>query len=141
MFKSVIARLRSIHVDAEIGLQTLANIEVSEGAKGLLISCSGDFVAAIGDKIACNEIKRLTSGLSEEKELVRETFYRFANDLVAPLAEEIHREDKDIPEEIIKPAAELGCFGICIPERFGGLQPDEKPDSLGMIVVLSLIHI
>ena len=29
----------------------------------------------------------------------------------------------------------MGCFGTCIPERFGGLQPDEQPDSLGMIVV------
>ncbi len=135
MFKSVTARLRSIHVDAEIDLRTLANIEASDSAKGLLISCNGALVAEIGDKIARDEIKRLASGLNEEKELVRETFYRFANDLVAPLAEEIHREDKDIPEEIIKPAAELGCFGICIPERFGGLQPDDKADSLGMIVV------
>ena len=135
MFKSVTGRLRSIHVDAEIDLRTLANIEASDSAKGLLISCNGALVAEIGDKIARDEIKRLASGLNEEKELVRETFYRFANDLVVPLAEEIHREDKDIPEEIIKPAAELGCFGICIPERFGGLQPDDKADSLGMIVV------
>ena len=46
----------------------------------------------------------------------------------------IHREDRDIPDEIIQSAARMGCFGTCIPERFG-LQPDEKPDSLGMIVV------
>ncbi len=78
---------------------------------------------------------RLESGLSEEQELVRSTFQRFADDVVAPRAEEIHRQDKDIPEEIIGPAAELGCFGTCIPERFGGLQPDDKPDSLGMIIV------
>jgi (2S)-methylsuccinyl-CoA dehydrogenase len=66
---------------------------------------------------------------------MRETFYRFTNDVVAPLAEEIHRQDQDIPEAIIRPAAELGCFGTCIPERFGGLQPDNSSDSLGMIVV------
>ena len=60
-FKSVIARLRSIHVNAEMGLQTRANIEDSEGAKGLLISCSGGLVAALGDKVACGEIKRHSS--------------------------------------------------------------------------------
>lgn len=92
-------------------------------------------IAKLGAMIAEQEIHSLPAGLNEEKELVRETFYRFANDVVAPLAEEIHRNDQDIPEEIIKPAAELGCFGTCIPERFGGLQPDDTPDSLGMIVV------
>ncbi|MDC0414589.1 acyl-CoA dehydrogenase, partial [Gammaproteobacteria bacterium] len=40
-----------------------------------------------------------------------------------------------IPDSILRPAAELGCFGTCIPERFGGLQPDSRPDSLSMIVV------
>ncbi|MEX2468515.1 MAG: acyl-CoA dehydrogenase family protein, partial [Pseudohongiellaceae bacterium] len=47
----------------------------------------------------------------------------------------IHRQDSDIPEDLIRQAAELGCFGTSIPERFGGLQPDDAPDSLGMIVV------
>ncbi len=66
---------------------------------------------------------------------MRGTFERFANEIVAPRAEAIHRQDLDIPDEILIPAAELGCFGTCIPERFGGLQPDDKPDSLSMIVV------
>ena len=29
----------------------------------------------------------------------------------------------------------MGCFGISIPERFGGIQSDEQEDNLGMIVV------
>jgi (2S)-methylsuccinyl-CoA dehydrogenase len=29
----------------------------------------------------------------------------------------------------------MGCFGISIPERFGGIQSDEHEDNLGMIVV------
>ena len=64
--------------------------------------------------------------MSEEKELIANTFKRFADEVVAPLAESIHREDLDIPEQIIGPAAEMGCFGTCIPERFGGLQPDDS---------------
>ena len=134
-FRSVIARLRSIHIDANLSLEKLAALERSNEARALLSSCDGNFTAEIGSRIAQDEITRLSSGVNEEKELMRETFFRFANEVVAPLAEEIHREDKDIPEAIIKPAAELGCFGTCIPERFGGLQPDDEPDSLGMIVV------
>jgi (2S)-methylsuccinyl-CoA dehydrogenase len=67
--------------------------------------------------------------------MMREAFSRFTTDVVMPLAEEIHRKDLDIPEEIIKPAIELGCFGTCIPERFGGFQPDDRSDSLQMIIV------
>lgn len=78
---------------------------------------------------------RLPSILADEKEMVRETFMRFSDEVVAPLAENIHRQDTDIPEEIISKAAALGCFGTSIPERFGGLQPDDASDSLGMIVV------
>lgn len=89
----------------------------------------------VGKDLAELSVQRLPSGLSEEKELIANTFKRFADEVVAPLAESIHREDLDIPDEIIGPAAEMGCFGTCIPERFGGLQPDDKPDSLGMIVV------
>lgn len=89
----------------------------------------------VGRDLSEMSVQRLPSGLSEEKELIANTFKRFADEVVAPLAESIHREDLDIPEQIIGPAAEMGCFGTCIPERFGGLQPDDKPDSLGMIVV------
>jgi (2S)-methylsuccinyl-CoA dehydrogenase len=96
---------------------------------------SSTVLAELGKQICDADLVRLPSALTEEKELVRETFYRFANEVVAPLAEEIHRQDLDIPDEILKPAADLGCFGTCIPEEYGGLQPNDRPDSLGMIVV------
>ena len=104
-------------------------------AKLLDIHVSSEFLSNLGSEIAGNDIQRLPSMLSEEKELVRETFYRFTNKVVMPLAEQVHRFDEDIPDEILQGAAELGCFGTCIPERFGGLQPDDCADSLSMIVV------
>ncbi|MEE3087936.1 MAG: acyl-CoA dehydrogenase family protein, partial [Pseudomonadota bacterium] len=94
-----------------------------------------DSYADLGRLLSEAEINELPSGLTEEKALIADTFKRFADEVVAPLAGVIHREDRDIPDEIIQSAARMGCFGTCIPERFGGLQPDEKPDSLGMIVV------
>ena len=102
----------------------------------LLETCSSaSNSSALGAGICELNLTRLPSTLDEEKEMVRETFLRFTNEVVKPRAEAIHREDKDIPEEIIQRAAELGCFGTCIPERFGGLQPDDHSDSLSMIVV------
>lgn len=75
------------------------------------------------------------SPLDDEKEMIRDTFRRVANDVVAPLAEHIHREDLIIPDAILNALRELGCFGLSIPARFGGIQPDDREDSLGMIVV------
>ena len=94
-----------------------------------------EFVAGLGSKLSNDAITQLSSNLSAEKELMKTTFKRFADEVVIPKAEAIHREDLDIPDEILVPAADLGCFGTCIPERFGGLQPDDKPDSLSMIIV------
>lgn len=92
-------------------------------------------LATLGQELIASGTTRLDFGLNAEQALMRSTFERFTKDIVAPRAEQIHRQDLDIPEEIIASAAELGCFGTCIPERFGGLQPDDNPDSLSMIVV------
>ncbi len=73
--------------------------------------------------------------LSEHHTLMRDTFRRFADDVVAPLAEQIHREDLIIPDAILTPLKEMGMFGLSIPASYGGLQEDDKEDTLGMIVV------
>ena len=92
-------------------------------------------MAEIGAALLDRGNLRLPTGLGEEKDLVRESFARFADDVVMPQAEHIHRFDTDIPDALITAAAQMGCFGTCIPEQFGGLMPDDKHDSLGMLVV------
>jgi (2S)-methylsuccinyl-CoA dehydrogenase len=72
--------------------------------------------------------------LPEATSIMRDTFERFAREVVAPQAEAIHREDLTIPEDIIEGLKALGCFGLSVPERFGGLLPDDREDTLGMIV-------
>jgi (2S)-methylsuccinyl-CoA dehydrogenase len=74
-------------------------------------------------------------GLAEDKQMMADTFRQFADDIIVPLAESIHRDDRMIPDEILNGLRELGCFGLSVPERFGGLLPDDHEDSLGMIVV------
>ncbi len=72
--------------------------------------------------------------LAADKRLMRDTFRRFADDVVGPRAEAIHRKDLLVPEGILGGVRQLGCFGLCVPERFGGLLPDDGEDSLGMII-------
>lgn len=74
-------------------------------------------------------------GLPEAQQLMADSFSQFADDVVAPLAEAIHREDQIIPDAILDGLKALGCFGLSVPEQYGGLLPDDREDTLGMIVV------
>lgn len=60
------------------------------------------------------------AGLGEELEMIREQFRRFAEEKVIPHAHDWHLKDALIPMEIIAELAEMGVFGLTIPEEFGG---------------------
>jgi (2S)-methylsuccinyl-CoA dehydrogenase len=60
------------------------------------------------------------SGLEDELEMIREQFRRFTVDRVLPDAHEWHLKDELIPLEIITELAEMGVFGLTIPEEYGG---------------------
>jgi alkylation response protein AidB-like acyl-CoA dehydrogenase len=59
----------------------------------------------------------------QEHELVRSTVRAFAQDRVAPVAEELDRESR-FPYELIGELAELGLMGMTIPEEYGGAGSD-----------------
>ncbi|KGJ09002.1 acyl-CoA dehydrogenase family protein [Paracoccus sphaerophysae] len=61
------------------------------------------------------------TGLDEDLEMIRDQFRRYADDKVIPNAHGWHLRDELIPMEIIHELAELGVFGLTIPEEFGGL--------------------
>jgi len=61
------------------------------------------------------------SGLDEELEMIREQFRKFTVDRVLPHAHEWHLNDELIPMDLINELAELGVFGLTIPENLGGL--------------------
>ena len=58
--------------------------------------------------------------VDEISEQVREAVREFAEGEVAPQAEHIHRTDALIPEEFISKMAELGYFGLSVPDEYGG---------------------
>jgi (2S)-methylsuccinyl-CoA dehydrogenase len=72
--------------------------------------------------------------LDTDFEMVRETFHRFAQDRIRPLAERVHRSNEDVPEEVIAGLAELGTFGLSVPEEYGGFARGGESDYLGMVV-------
>jgi (2S)-methylsuccinyl-CoA dehydrogenase len=95
-----------------------------------------EFVSAFRDPAFLADLAE-TPGerhLDADFELVRETFHRFAEEQVRPRAEHIHRANTDIPEEIISGMAEMGGFGMSVPEEFGGFATGGESDYMGMVV-------
>ncbi len=60
------------------------------------------------------------TGLDDELEMIRDQFRRYADEKVIPHAHDWHLKDELIPMEVITELAELGVFGLTIPEEFGG---------------------
>ena len=72
--------------------------------------------------------------LGEDYQMVADTFHRFAFEQVRPHAEHVHRANADIPESVISGLAELGGFGLSVPEEFGGFATGGESEYLGMVV-------
>lgn len=61
------------------------------------------------------------SGLDETHAAIHEQMRRFSEAEVVPHAHEWHLKNAYIPMEIIDKVAELGVFGLTLPEEYGGL--------------------
>jgi (2S)-methylsuccinyl-CoA dehydrogenase len=60
-------------------------------------------------------------GLDDTSTMIIQEFKKFVEDDVVPYAHEWHLKDELIPMEVINKMAELGIFGLTIPEEYGGL--------------------
>jgi (2S)-methylsuccinyl-CoA dehydrogenase len=88
-------------------------------ARGNTQSARLALVALMQERAAEATVGR--TGLDDELEMIREQFRRFAVEKVEPYAHEWHLKDELIPMEIIEELAEMGVFGLTIPEEYGGL--------------------
>ncbi|MCJ2008311.1 MULTISPECIES: acyl-CoA dehydrogenase family protein [unclassified Methylobacterium] len=61
------------------------------------------------------------SGLDEDMEAIRSEMRRFGKAEVVSQAHEWHLKNDYIPMEIVTKMAELGVFGLTIPEEYGGM--------------------
>jgi (2S)-methylsuccinyl-CoA dehydrogenase len=59
-------------------------------------------------------------GLDDTLSMIREQFFRFAQEKVTPFAHQWHLKDELIPLEVIAELSALGVFGLTIPEAYGG---------------------
>ncbi len=92
-------------------------------------------IATVGQQ-ACERGGDLGADLLDDDHIMmRDSFRRFADDVVMPLAEDVHRKDLIIPDEILGALRDMGCFGLSIPAAYGGIQDDEHEDNMGMIIV------
>ncbi|CUH66355.1 Acyl-CoA dehydrogenase [Thalassovita gelatinovora] len=116
MSQGEIARLADLGLDAASletdAISTLVARGNSQAARTRLVALMRDNAghATFG-----------ASGLDEELEMIRDQFRRYADERVVPDAHEWHLKDDFIPMEIIEELAEMGVFGLTIPEDFGGL--------------------
>ncbi len=61
-------------------------------------------------------------GLDDETlDMIREQFHRFSDERIAPFANDWHRNNALIPDSVLSALAELGVFGLTVPEAHGGL--------------------
>jgi (2S)-methylsuccinyl-CoA dehydrogenase len=60
-------------------------------------------------------------GLDETLEAIRSEMRRFCAAEVTPHAHEWHLQNQYIPMPVVEKMAELGVFGLTIPEEFGGM--------------------
>ena len=59
--------------------------------------------------------------LTDEERMIRDTARQFAQDVVAPVADELFESGR-FPYEVIAGLAELGFMGILVPEEYGGVE-------------------
>lgn len=95
----------------------------SDAARALMAGNTPEARARLAALIAENKGSATfgASGLDEDLEMIRDQFRRWTDDKVVPHAHDWHLKDELIPMEIIAELAELGVFGLTIPEEFGGL--------------------
>lgn len=119
MSQGEIVRMRDLGVSHEEG-QVLFNDAVRKLVMG------GNTAAArarLAELIAANAGASTygDTGLEETYDAIRDQMRRFADAEVIPHAHEWHLKDDYIPMPVVKQMAELGVFGLTIPEEFGGL--------------------
>ena len=110
--------------------------EVAYGVDVGALDDAREFVSTFSDPdflagLAFDEGER---HLDQDFEMVQDSFRRFAEDKIKPVAEHIHRENSDIPEDIISGLAEMGAFAMSVPEAYGGFATGTESDYMGMVV-------
>ena len=72
--------------------------------------------------------------LADDMAMVGDAFRSFAEKVIKPQAEHVHRHNADVPEEIVQGLAEMGAFGLSVPAEYGGYSEGGEHEYIGMVV-------
>ncbi|MEM1075637.1 MAG: acyl-CoA dehydrogenase family protein [Pseudomonadota bacterium] len=118
MNQGEIVRLQDLGLDQsdmralmEPAIMTLTQSANTQAARSRLVELMQEHAA---------DVTVGATGLVEELEMIRAQFRRYAVEKVEPHAHDWHLNDQLIPLEIIEELAEMGVFGLTIPEEYGG---------------------
>ena len=70
--------------------------------------------------------------LTDEQQLMAQTTQEFVDNELLPAVERLETKDWDLARSLVRRAADLGLFGIAVPEQYGGLDLD-KASSLVVV--------
>lgn len=87
--------------------------------KGLTPDTMSAAAAFLPDSLSRATVEN--TGEDETMAMIRDQFRRYADNKIVPHAHEWHLKNEYIPMDVVSEMAELGVFGLTIPEDFGGL--------------------
>lgn len=93
---------------------------LAEASESLLSEDLAPVRAALVERLAQGDWPS-ESFADAELNAVREQFRRFTETEIMPHAHHWHLADDLVPDATVQAMADLGAFGVCIPEEFGGL--------------------
>ena len=136
----VIARLQAVDLDLDrnsAALRSLSHATELQAFRRRVASSQA--LARVGRAVIdLPEVLALAS-VDEEIEMARGAFERFAHNVVAPKAQDIHRQDLMVPEALLQPMRELGAFGLSVPVEYGGSAVGGSRDNALMIAVTEVL--
>ena len=117
MSQNEIARPGDLGISNEdvAAFQNAASALIEQGSKPEIRAAIAAYMAKHQGAMFIGE-----PGLDDTNAMIREQFFRFAQDRVTPFAHQWHLKDELIPLDVIAELSALGVFGLTIPEEFGG---------------------
>ncbi len=113
----VSGHLAEFGVSEERLAATIGSHEVLAAARAAIADGT---LSAIGRHVIDSRGVNHTPIDDEMAVMTRDSVRQFAETEVAPIAEHIHRHDDLVSDEMIANMAQLGFFGMAVPEQYGG---------------------
>jgi len=128
-FGEYLAQLADGIALSQVEIARPQDLGLDEAAAALHRGAAGDLIRGGNTASVRQRIAALIAeghfgdlGLGDETlDMVRDQFRRFAAEQVAPFAHDWHLKDELIPLPVVEHMAELGVFGLTVPEEWGGL--------------------